>query len=132
MNRVLVVVAILLGCAVLPACATQPSESIQSSVSQGSSGQAVSDKPLPPHEVARDGQISLVGEPMRRRIEIHVSDPGLSKDDCIRLIAAYRQRAGEGGQVSVRKPAPDGSMLPWGVDNMDGRGVTFNDASFAP
>lgn len=84
---------------------------------------------LPPHTVASDTDIS-VGSLSRRRIEIHVTNPDLSKEDAIRLIEAYRGRAGTSGQVSVRKPDPAGVLQPWAVDNMEGRGVEFNDALF--
>jgi len=76
---------------------------------------------LPPHVVASDTDISLAGM-SRRRIEIHVTDPNLSKEDAIALIRAYASRAGTNGQVSVRKPDPAGVLQPWAVDNMDGTG----------
>ncbi len=84
---------------------------------------------LPPHTVASDTDIS-VGGMQRRRVEIHVTDSSMSREDARRLIEAYRPRAGEGGQVSVRKPDPYGSLQPWAVDNMEGDGVEFNDALF--
>lgn len=80
---------------------------------------------LPQHIIASDGK-TFNG----RRIEIRVANADLTKDECKALIAAYRERAKPEGQVSVRKPAPDGSLQPWCVDNLDERGVFFNDAFF--
>jgi len=67
-----------------------------------------------------------------RRIQINSYNPNLTKDDCIKLIAAYRKKAEPGGQVSVHKPSKilQGSMTPWCVENFDGRGIIFDDRAF--
>lgn len=55
----------------------------------------------------------------------------ITRAECRHLIAAYRERA-KGGQVSVHRPIDSKSRGrgPWCVDNLDGRGVTFNDDLF--
>jgi hypothetical protein len=85
---------------------------------------------LPPHEIAKDTSLAPKNG---RRIEIHVNDPSLTRDQCTSLINAYRSKAGPQGQVSVRKPstAQGGGLQPWCVDNMDKSGVTFNDFYFS-
>ena len=90
-------------------------------------GKKASTVSLPPHTMASD---TPLGPQNRRRIEIHVNDANLSKEDCRTLIGAYRNQAGSRGQVSVRKPDKHGRLQPWGVDNMDGEGVFFNDNLF--
>jgi len=80
---------------------------------------------LPQHTVAKDTAITN-----GRRIEIHVSDPSLTKDECLALIVAYRDKAKPQGQISVRKPDKTGELVPWCVDNMDGSPVIFNDSFF--
>jgi len=81
---------------------------------------------LPEHEVASNTSIANALVKDRRRIEIHVSNRSLTKDECRALIDAYRAQAGTDGQVSVHKPDRRGGMGPWCVDNKDGRGVFFN------
>ncbi len=80
---------------------------------------------LPPHTVAKDTVIAN-----GRRIEIHVTTPGLTKDECRALLAAYRDKAAPAGQVSVRKPDKTGELLPWCVDNLGGSPIIFNDDFF--
>ena len=84
---------------------------------------------LPNHRVASNTSLAPKDG---KRIEIHVNDPQLSKEDCIKLVEHYRKAAGSQGQVSVRKPSKlmGGTMQPWAVDNMDGNGITFNDYYF--
>jgi hypothetical protein len=82
---------------------------------------------LPAHEVASDTSLAPKDG---RRIEIHVTNPDLTKAECEALIEAYRGDAGPEGQVSVHKPDKRGDLQPWGVDNMDDQGVTFNDFFF--
>lgn len=65
-----------------------------------------------------------------RRIEIHVDDSLLTKEECILIIEQYSEKAGKEGQVSVHKPGSklfEGVMVPWCVNNKDGEGVIFND-----
>jgi hypothetical protein len=68
------------------------------------------------------------------RIEIHVSNEDLTREQCKNIINAYRKKAGPEGQVSVRKPSSvlDNKLTPWCVDNigMDDRGIFFNDGHF--
>ncbi|MHB1020703.1 MAG: hypothetical protein ACYC1R_10955 [Coriobacteriia bacterium] len=90
---------------------------------------SIDKKALPEHVVVSDTDIS-VGSLRRRRIEIHVEDSDLTKPECRALIEAYAPRAGDQGQVSVHKPDWTGTLQPWGVDNMDGKGVVFNDDLF--
>ena len=84
---------------------------------------------LPSHMVESNTPLSMK---YGRRIEIHVQDPDLSKEECRVLIAAYRREAMPDGQVSVRKPSRkfNGSMEPWCVENMGGEGIFFNDSLF--
>ncbi len=84
---------------------------------------------LPEHRVVSNTDISTANM-KRRRIEIHVRNPNLTKDECRALINAYKNEAGPEGQVSVRKPDNEGQLLPWCVDNMDGRSIIFNDFYF--
>ena len=93
-------------------------------------GHETSNANLPEHEVASNVSIGYAGNMDRRRIEIHVSNRSLTKDGCGALIERYRAEAGTEGQVSVRKPDSRGEMAPWCVDNMDDRGITFNDYFF--
>lgn len=67
-----------------------------------------------------------------RRIEIHVSSEGLTREQCKSLIKGYRIKAGSEGQVSVHKPSAlfDNNISAWCVDNMDNKGVLFNDSLF--
>jgi len=64
-----------------------------------------------------------------RRIEIHVSDKLITKDECRVIIKFYRKQA-SGGHISIHKPDDYGEFTPWAVDNFDGKGVTFNDFLF--
>lgn len=84
---------------------------------------------LPPHTIADDSPLAPKNG---RRIEVHSSNPGLSKEECVALIEAYRSRAAPRGQVSVCKPSSqlESAMTPWCVENFDGRGITFNDEMF--
>lgn len=84
---------------------------------------------LPEYRVAGNTDISNANM-KRRRIEIHVTNPNLTKGECRALVSAYRNRAGTEGQVSVRKPDKEGELQPWCVDNMDRRGIIFNDFYF--
>lgn len=82
---------------------------------------------LPQHTMAKNSPLALH---RGRRIEIHVADPYLTKEQCVALINAYRSQAGPGGQVSVRKPDKYGDMSPWCVDNLDGTPIVFNTFGF--
>lgn len=82
---------------------------------------------LPQHTV---GSNTSLAPKDGRRIEIHVSNTNLTKDECRLLINAYKEKAGPEGQASVRKPNKDGELKPWCVDNMDGKGISFNDFHF--
>ena len=84
-------------------------------------------KNLPQHTI--ESNTSLAPKD-GRRIEIHVRNTNLTKDECRLLINAYKQEAGPIGQVSVRKPNKNGELLPWCVDNIDDKGTTFNDFHF--
>ncbi len=79
---------------------------------------------LPTHTVASDTSLSPKNG---RRIEIHVDAPDITREDTEALIRAYRKKAGPQGQVSVRKPDKTGDMDVWAVDNMDGKGVQYNE-----
>jgi len=90
---------------------------------------------LSQHFVVRD--FSLKPDP-GRRIEIHVSDRFITKDECRAIIEFYREQA-NGGHISIHKCVADDSILsddkednfyPWAVENFDGRGITFNDFYF--
>ncbi len=84
---------------------------------------------LPKHLVAENTPLAPKDG---RRIEIRVDNADLSKAECKSLIQAYTKKAGSEGQVSVHKPSPkwQNETLPWCVDNMDGKGVFFNDDFF--
>lgn len=79
---------------------------------------------LPTHVVAKNAAI-MTG----RRIEIHVDDPSITKEQCLALLAEYHDQALPDGQVSVRKPDKTGAMTPWCVDNF-AKGILFNDDLF--
>lgn len=120
------------GSSVPSSASTTPAQDTSSSVASSTPEVAVTPPQrvsLPPHKVASDTDISFAGV-ARRRIEIHVDDPDLTKEECRQIIAAYTDRAGATGQVSVQKPDPNGKLQPWGVDNMEGAGVEFNDFLF--
>ena len=89
----------------------------------------ISQKILPPHKIADNTSLAPMDG---RRIHVHVDDPNLSKEECKSLINEYRKRAGREGQVAVHKPSAmlKDTMNPWCVDNMDGKGVFFNDNLF--
>lgn len=84
---------------------------------------------LPPHELVSNTSLA----PKKgRRIEIHVQDAGLTKEQCKLLIAHYHYLAVPDGQVSVQKPSIifGGKLAPWCVDNIDSKGTFFNDDLF--
>ncbi len=82
---------------------------------------------LPAHTIA--SRVSLGNN--SERIQIDSSDPQLSREDCSKIANKYQPSA---GQVSVHKPNPkppyNGKMLPFCVNNVDGKGVSFNDYFF--
>ncbi len=65
-------------------------------------------------------------------IEIDVPALHVSRRQCEKLIEKFRDIAGRGGVVSVRRPCDyvKGAMLPWAVDRMDGKGVLYDDYLF--
>lgn len=83
---------------------------------------------LPPHQMS---ETSLGNG---KRIQIDAKNPQLSHDECSRLAEKYATAAGQGGQVVVQKPNPsapwNGKLLPFCIDNLDGKGVSFNDFYF--
>lgn len=90
---------------------------------------AVTAAPLPAHWVASNEVIRPATG--ARRIQLHVDNAALTRDECLALLARYAPEAADDGQVSVRKPAPDGQLQPWCVDNRDGKPAFFNDYVFA-
>ena len=80
---------------------------------------------LPEHEIRRGALFE------GQRIAVQV-DQDISRSECRALIRHYERQA-QGGQVAVSKPnqALDGGSFPWCVQNFDGRGIQFNEASFA-
>ena len=82
---------------------------------------------LPQHEVASNEALLPKDG---RRVVIHANSNLITKEECASLIDAYREQAAPDGQVSVRKSDKDGNMQPWCVENVDGRGVFFNDYYF--
>lgn len=79
---------------------------------------------LPAHVVSKNDPIPPKAG---RVIHLTVSDQGLTRDECSRIIDAYRRDASPDGQVAVHKPpAPSGAAQPWCVENFDGAGVRFN------
>lgn len=86
---------------------------------------------LPKHRVIKTSLKTYLSK-NAWRIEIRVNDVHLSKLMAKRLIEKYKFQSGSGGQISVRKPCPilKGTMRPWAIDNLDGKGVTFNDELF--
>jgi len=78
--------------------------------------------PLPDHTVDRQPLYDN-----NARVTVRVRND-ISRAECERLIDEYRSIAGPTGQVAVRKPSAklEGQILPWCVDNQDGRGITFN------
>jgi hypothetical protein len=83
---------------------------------------------LPPHRVSE----TPLGN--GKRIQVDTNNPQLTHDECSRLAANYSPTAGQGGQIVIQKPNPDapwnGKLLPFCVDNLDGKGVFFNDFYF--
>jgi hypothetical protein len=65
-------------------------------------------------------------------IEIDVPALNFTKRQCEKIIEKFRDIAGRGGVVSIRRPCDyiQGTMLPWAIDRMDGRGVHYNDFLF--
>jgi hypothetical protein len=84
---------------------------------------------LPPHTVASNTSLAPKAG---RRIEIHVDDPSLTKEQCKALIAHYHNQAAPDGQVSVQKPSAlfGGTLQPWCVENLGRGGIFFNDVLF--
>ncbi|WP_019498393.1 hypothetical protein [Pseudanabaena sp. PCC 6802] len=78
---------------------------------------------LPPHQVIP----SSLGS-KGNRIQINVADANLTQTQCQLLVDAYINRALPNGQVSVHKPSSSfqGKLLPWCVNNLDGKGTFFN------
>lgn len=78
--------------------------------------------PLPDHTVDRQ---PLYDNNARVTVRVHTN---ISQAECEALIEEYRSIAGPTGQVAVRKPSAklEGQVLPWCVENQDGRGITFN------
>lgn len=64
------------------------------------------------------------------RIQINSKDENLSKEQCIALINAYREKGLPSGQVSVHKPSMDddlaGTMLPYCTENYTEDGISFH------
>jgi hypothetical protein len=87
------------------------------------------DPGLPPHTI--DSDTSLFPK-NGRVIHLNSNNPQLTRNDCIKLINAYRKKAGPEGQVGVSKPsrALEGRMAPWCVENFDGKGIVFQDYFF--
>lgn len=85
---------------------------------------------LPPHTVSKS---DLAGG---SRIQIDTNNPNLNHDECSALIEAYINEAGAKGQVVVQKPGSQttwkGALLPFCVNNIDGKGTAFNDYYFQP
>ena len=65
-------------------------------------------------------------------IEIDVPGSGITKRQCERIIEKFRDIAGSGSIISIRRPCGflAGAMLPWAVDRMDGKGISFDDYLF--
>ena len=78
--------------------------------------------PLPAHtvETTTYKSIGFTGE--GGRVLVESNDPKLSRDDCIKLADKYKPVA---GQVTVHKPAKDGSVIAFCTDNLDGKGIFF-------
>lgn len=96
--------------------------------------EATNTEKLPPHTVASRVSLGSNGA----RIQINSLDPQLSKGDCEKLANNYKPQA---GQVSVHKPSlkfkklfpkatEDQLIQPFCVNNLDGKGVFFNDGNF--
>lgn len=77
---------------------------------------------LPPHTVKTTTYKSIGFTDEGGKVLVESSDPKLSREDCIKLANKYKPVA---GQVGVHKPAKDGNMVPFCVDNVDGKGVFF-------
>jgi hypothetical protein len=65
-------------------------------------------------------------------IEIDVPGLNFTRRQCEKLIEKFRDIAGRGGVISIRRPCDyiKGTMLPWAVDRMDGKGIHYNDYLF--
>ncbi|HNW28987.1 MAG TPA: hypothetical protein PKN50_10960 [Spirochaetota bacterium] len=65
-------------------------------------------------------------------IEIDVPGSDLTKQQCEILIGKVREFTSSGSVISIRRPCEflAGTMLPWAVDRMDGKGVLFDDYLF--
>lgn len=107
----------------LAACSSQTQQITQPS-------QTPSTATLPPHTVSRS---DLAGG---SRIQLDTNNASLNHDECSALIEAYIQEAGAKGQVVVQKPGSQktwkGALLPFCVNNLDGKGTAFNDFYFLP
>jgi hypothetical protein len=83
---------------------------------------------LPPHT------IDVTTLPNGKRIEVTTTNPNLTAAECTKIIEAYKSYALPVGQVNVQKPNPkppyNGELLPYCVDNLDGKGIVFNDFFF--
>lgn len=95
----------------------------------GMAGCGSSSQELPPHVVADNSSLAPKNG---RRIQLDSINADLTREQCIMLIDGYRKKAGPEGQVGVHKPSKllEGTMVPWCVENFDGRGVFFNDHMF--
>jgi len=84
---------------------------------------------VPPHEVVSNTSLA---PKQGRRIEIHSTDPKLTRDECRALIERYRDQGGPDGQVSVHKPSSllKGHLAPWCLENFEGKGIEFNNSLF--
>lgn len=86
---------------------------------------AFADSTLPEHTIVDESRLS---EGMR--VQINSDNENLTKEQCVLLINAYRDKGLPNGQISVHKPstikALGGSVLPFCVENFDGEGITFN------
>lgn len=77
---------------------------------------------LPAHTVKTTTYKSIGFTGEGGKVLVESLDPKLSREDCIKLANKYKPVA---GQVGVHKPAKDGNMIPFCVDNVDGKGVFF-------
>lgn len=80
---------------------------------------------LPDHTVVDETRLSG-----GMRISLSSNDEDLSKEQCIALINAYREKGLPAGQVSVSKPSKDaflaGEVLPFCTENYDKDGISFH------
>jgi len=103
--------------------------SISFTISQADVKATAGGTEMPIHTIAENDSLAPKNG---RRIEIHVNNTNLTKDECRALINTYRKKAGPEGQVGVHKPSPmnENRMFPWCVDNMDEKGIFFQDYFF--